>query len=439
VLYYWGENGEYGPFSVGDDGFPKSGEVIRYYRSSIHKISAKKFGELYGKALGEQPKTREWVLHMERTSYVPTDITRRRVIVNLLGIPPMLLGLSETLTKTSFAMSYAPKALVRSSKQEDLHKQVFDEYQQSLAQYFEGYYHRHGQAALDAVTEATQQLGTLVADTTTRNQQQGMALISRYHQFGTNIAREQQNYDLAIFHADKAIEYAQNVHATKPNSDLMAIAFFRRGITSFEQTTISLKQDHLNQAVFYLDTALSYAQHATPLMSGLISLEWGLVHAHVAQTEKEKTQVIHQLDAGYKYITQYRAEDDVNFVKFSSGWYHLTRAEVLIALRMYIDGLGELELAEEITPLTLPRRFAYIDALRAKAYSGLGEYEEAAAFAKDALTQSQAVKSRYNIARVAQVCQQLKESSYGQSENIVTLERKLKQLHPNFVHNSFIS
>ena len=99
IQYMWGDKQQYGPFSAGEDGYPCCGEVVRHYRV-LKGYNATKFAELYGQALGEKAKTRIWVLTMERTNNVPTDITRRRAIADLLGIPYVLLGLSETLVKT---------------------------------------------------------------------------------------------------------------------------------------------------------------------------------------------------------------------------------------------------------------------------------------------------------------------------------------------------
>lgn len=432
-LYYWGDQGQFGPFSEGSDGYPLSGEVVRHYRVVVNGISATKFGKLYGQALGEKPKTRIWVLQMERTNAVPLDITRRRIIAQILGIPPILLGLSDGLAKMPLAMLDTPQA-ARLSKQATLQKHVFDEYEQSLVQYFAGYYHRHGQAALDDVSLATQQLGTLLSFTHhEQNRARGITLISRYHQFAVNIAREQCNYDLANAHARKAIERAEEVHRTRPDSDLMTIALLRRGLTSFEQGITSPAKARPEEFLPYLDAALSYAQHAIPLMRGFASLEWGLVHAYTARTATDRTEVMKRLDQGYKYVSHYRAEDDVNFLKFSPGWYHLTRAEALIALKMYVDALGELELAEEATPVTLPRRFAYIDALRSKAYMGLKEYPMALSFVEDALKGSRAVKSEYNTARILQIVQRLETSSYGTSAELAQFGRKLTKAYPHLL------
>jgi hypothetical protein len=432
-LYYWGDQGQFGPFSEGTDGYPHSGEVVRYYRVVVNGISATKFGKLYGQALGEKPRTRIWVLQMERTNAVPLDITRRRIIAQILSIPPILLGLSDGLAKMPLTMLDTPQTTARLSKQTTLQRHVFDEYEQSLVQYFAGYYHRHGQAALDEVSLATQELATLLSFTHGQNSVRGITLISRYHQFAVNIAREQRNYGPAIVHAQKAIEHAEEVHRTRPDSDLITIALLRRGLTGFEQSITSVGKTKLEEVLPYMDAALSYAEHAVPLMKGFASLEWGLVHAYAARTATDRTEVMKRLDQGYKYVSHYHAEDDVNFLKFSPGWYHLTRAEALIALKMYVDALGELELAEESTPVTLPRRFAYIDALRSKAYMGLKEYPMALSFAEDALKGSRAVKSEFNTARIIQIVQQLQTSSYGSSAELAQFGRKLTKSYPDLL------
>jgi hypothetical protein len=80
----------------------------------------------------------------------------------------------------------------------------------------------------------------------------------------------------------------------------------------------------------------------------------------------------------------------------------------------------------------LPRRFAYIDTLRSRAHFGLGEYKEAAAVAKDAFFASKAVKSEFNIARIARIYKQLRESN-KRSSDITELGQEIKKTHPQFV------
>ncbi len=436
LQYMWGDKQQYGPFSAGEDGYPCCGEVVRHYRV-LKRLSATKFAEAYGRALGEKAKTRIWVLTMERTNNVPTDITRRRVIADLLGIPYVLLGLSETLAKTPLTTDVpVPKQVVetpRVAKRETVLAALFTEHEQVLTSYFNGFYCRHGHTALTEVTEATEEISLWLPHTREHLQQRGITLIARYHQFGNNVAREQRQHDLAIFHADKAIEHAEEVQKIKPASDLMALVSYRRSITSFEQeiTRINQPSDY-RDAVSHIDAALSHAQSAIPLVNDFISLEWGLIHAHVATSEKEKKIVRERLQGSYGYADLKMSRDDENYLRNSPSWYHLTYAEALIVLGDYTEAIGELDVAEELTSLNQPRRFAYIDALRAMAHMGLGEYKEAVDYARDALIESKAVKSEYNIARIAKVYRQLREV-YKHSGDLTELGREFAKTHSHLV------
>jgi tetratricopeptide (TPR) repeat protein len=438
----WGDNGEYGPFSVGKDGYPNSGEVVRFYR--VQKgISATKFGELYAKALAaklkeiygkdfdEQPKSRIWVLTMERTNNVPTDITRRRVIAELLGIPAVLLGLSESLTSQSPAMTAEPSP-PRVPKRQTLLQETVEGHHQALNLYFNGYYTRHGQAELAQVDIATKQLTDIARELPEHSKTPVIALLSRYNQFGVMVTREQQEHGLALMYADQAVTCAEATDEIKPSSDLLAIALYRRGIVEFEQAITSpiLPKDKLLSAQSFIDGALA-KKNVTPAVRGLIAVEWSMVSAHTAHTEDDKKKIRLLLESSYADVSSPASRDD-EFIKFTPEWYHLTSAETLIALGDYTEALGQLELAEELTPLTLPRRFAYIDALRAKAHLGLGEPEEAALSAKDALLASRSVKSEFNIARIALVYQQLRQR-YKRSSDITALGHELARTHPQLL------
>ena len=141
-----------------------------------------------------------------------------------------------------------------------------------------------------------------------------------------------------------------------------------------------------------------------------------------------------RLTDGSSYIPEGQLGDDpyLIFPKYAAGYYHLTCAEALIGLGEYTEALGELDVAEELTPLNLPRRFAYIDALRSMAHTGLGELEEAVDRAKDSLIGSTSVKSEYNITRVAKVYKQLREK-YKHSGDVTDLGRELAKTHPHLV------
>jgi hypothetical protein len=98
--YYWGEGGEYGPFRMQQEGpwagWPDFGEVMRYFRKKKAKLSGPEFGELYGEKVHADGSafSKRWIYDMEMNNLGPIDFGRRKIIAELLGIPPMLFGLA---------------------------------------------------------------------------------------------------------------------------------------------------------------------------------------------------------------------------------------------------------------------------------------------------------------------------------------------------------
>ncbi len=84
-MYWKDKHGNiYGPFNKQEDGFPNAGEVIRHYRKLLG------FSQIaFALLLDVQ---RQQVINMENHNQVPQNLSRRRVIADLLKIPPVLLS-----------------------------------------------------------------------------------------------------------------------------------------------------------------------------------------------------------------------------------------------------------------------------------------------------------------------------------------------------------
>src|SRR5258707_446306 len=84
--WYWWYT--YGYFSPGEDNCPHMGEVIRYHRK-IQGMEKGAFAQLLG-------CTTRYVemLESDQNVMMPQLISRRTVLAKVLGIPPLLLGLS---------------------------------------------------------------------------------------------------------------------------------------------------------------------------------------------------------------------------------------------------------------------------------------------------------------------------------------------------------
>src|SRR5258708_17290613 len=93
---YWGEGGEYGPYSVQEDGWPNAGEVMRAYRLK-RGWSAAEVARRYSEALKSlskckkegtpvKPVSTTWILNMENENLFPYVFTRRRLLAVLFHI-----------------------------------------------------------------------------------------------------------------------------------------------------------------------------------------------------------------------------------------------------------------------------------------------------------------------------------------------------------------
>lgn len=91
VSLSWVEQG-FPAFDAGSDGFPRPGQVIRHFRQVKLKADGKSWTQHdLAQALGKQDLA---VREMELRDTGLHDITRRRLLAELLAIPPTLLGLA---------------------------------------------------------------------------------------------------------------------------------------------------------------------------------------------------------------------------------------------------------------------------------------------------------------------------------------------------------
>jgi len=102
--------------------------------------------------------------------------------------------------------------------------------------------------------------------------------------------------------------------------------FLRRSFISFEQ-------NNFEAALIDLNAACPYARFARSPLKGLVFQVAGHVQAHRSLSGSEQKQALSLLDAAACLAYAGPYEDDENFVKFSSEWHHVERAEAYLALR----------------------------------------------------------------------------------------------------------
>src|SRR5579875_1616268 len=99
VMNTWWERMGYPPFAADSEGFPRPGQVTKYFRERLQKSSGWSWSQRdLGLVLNLSEIT---VRKMENTDMGLDSISRRRTLVKLLGIPPLLMGLAEPPSEAS--------------------------------------------------------------------------------------------------------------------------------------------------------------------------------------------------------------------------------------------------------------------------------------------------------------------------------------------------
>jgi hypothetical protein len=335
---------------------------------------------------------------------------RRRFLADLLNIPPVLLGivsLEEIVKGQEVNKHMATTQAVASTRKSALAIDTL-EYQTSLLSYWES---NHVFTAHGAMTDIQTRIDNLYRELPYARREQKvqmMELLCGYHQFIANLLRDAQNYDASVVHLNKAYQLAKKLD----NKNLIALVLHRRGITLQEQGKI---QD----AVRDFGEARTYESFLPANLVGSIQLEFGLVAAKDARSDKDRRAALKFLDRGGMIARDSEHTEDPHFLKLNTDRYHLSKGSTLIAMGWNNEAVDELSLVN-CSPAQ-KRRQAYCDILQAQAYANLGMFPMAVSMAEGALLVVQEIKSSVNVARVEKIYRQLLTSSYKNNPEVARL------------------
>jgi tetratricopeptide (TPR) repeat protein len=406
--YFWRDKQGtiYGPFRMDEEGNPRAGDVVRHYRLLKQRSQ---------KALGEElEKTARWVRSMEENNMVPEMISRRKALIRVLGIPPILLFpniLDNDLVRVEKQQQPPPAQEYRGSASGSLDLRCYTE---MLQLYWTVYHTSAIQNLLGAIEEK-------IAILQASKQAEALPLLCQYRQLAATVVRDQHDYGSAFTHLDHAIAIAEDIH----DPALEASSLFRRGLTYFEQ-------GRLIEAATDLEKACSFERMIPVTLAGRIMLSAGNMSAHIAKTPEERSKALNLLDRAGRIVRNGRKEEDRYSIKLNVGTYHLVRAEALIG--MGEDASEELQVAHETFPTDQTRRHNYIDMLQAQWAVNSGEYIVAASMALDMFEVVKDLQSGFRMYKVAKVYNQLVKSDYRASKDIRDLGDKLREWSKNQLH-----
>ncbi len=418
---YWGRHGEYGPFREQADGWPNRGEVIKKYRK-LKKMSAKRLGELYGNATVGRPLGERWVQRMEKDNLVPKDESRRAALASILGIPPILLGLSSLehiLPQNVMAQQPAGSA-ARTLHSVHVNGDTLKQYDKFLTLFWKLDYSSTAKDSLTDIEGMISDLRSFVPLVSGVEQAQVYELLCGFYPLASTIYCDQRHYPKALTHADSAVQLSESLD----NNRLRALAQYQRGFVKLQQAIVSpdrqgvANQRLINDAIADLETARPYA---SPQVEASILLDQGWAYSLRKGSSGDATKALKAVDNAETIVGRGRFTDGSfmdTYANINKGKVHLGRAITLIEIRHFEDANDELTDAEKAIAHDQTRRWAYINMLWAKLHIGQRSYSVATEHALNATAMSRSINSLATASILKDIHTQLRNSSYGTSKAV---------------------
>nr|BBH94229.1 hypothetical protein KTA_24280 [Thermogemmatispora argillosa] len=401
-------------FAAGPDGYPRPGQVTRYYRQQMIKHCGWSWSQKdLALALGVSEIT---VRKMEATDMGFDSISRRRAVASLLNIPPVLLALAAGPGDsplpgpfqdpvTFFVMHGSP--LFTDSNLPDW---------QSATQFLHQAWTNHHQISarpdLARLHCLLNDLYRLLPFTSGQERSTALGLLSSAHMLYTTVLRDLQCFEPALQQATKALHWAHELHSY----EAMAAVYFWAGLTL-------LDAGDPKQALKYFDKCKVLLPQAPASLGAALYLNLGVARALTARSQQEQRSSLTSFDRAASLLRSAPTDDDPFFVKADADRYHVDRARALLALGRPGDALAEL--AQRRPDPHLQRRRLYASILEAEGHFLSGEPEQAAHLLQPCLSQARELHSALNVERIRLLYRRLRASSAGQEQAIIELGNQL--------------
>ena len=422
-MSWWVELG-YPPFDEGKGGFPKAGQVVKYYRERKMDDKGKPYTQkTFAKVLGISDIA---VREIENRD-AGMDFERRQYLCKLFNIPPILLGvitieqINQILKEKGIDLTALltptppvepPKQVIVSTATSTGPRLVVDaqEYRDQLAAHWRTDALGDAYGTLLDVRSRTNLLYQELPHVKPKARYELYELLCGYHQFTAHVFRDKQLYEDAIIHANKAVDLARVL-----SNEQKALALFSRGY-------IFWSAHRMKEALLNFKKADRYERTVPCCLKSPILLFSGLTKAIDAKLKKDQLgqkNALLLVDYGGNIVRSTQNRDNPYFIDFSLNRYHGVKSSTLLAIGENQKAKDELLLLKSYT--TLHGRL-YYDVSLAQAYANLGDYAEAASEAAFALETAQELNSMMNIGRIETIFQQLQQSPYKQSPDVARLE-----------------
>lgn len=402
-------------------GFPDPGGIVKQYREKL-TYSDSENGKIRSWTQADLAKrlgvSEVMVRLMENQNKGLDSIERRRVLADLLKIPPVLLGLDtlpamlETQTNTPEETSI----ITHTSKPVGVGSETVKLYQDAFTAYDEIHTSSTAHKSISDIENWICRIRYDIPNARNSQKSELYRILWSFHALSAKIYSDDlSDWTRSFAHLNQAFELASFLQ----DADLQAISLYRSSQVRFAQGTFAL-------AKVDLEGAMLHARHAGPTTKGAVFASTGLAYALTATDMAGKTDAQRLFDQAEQQISPTNV-DSTN-IKYGMAKYLTQRSDALITMGRASKALELLEDAQDVTDATQTRRLAYNNILRAEAYLKIRqpEYDTAVLFLTEALEASKRINSQYNIGYIKRLATLLDKSSHSTSPQVADLRLALR-------------
>lgn len=359
------------------------------------------------------------VRDMEKRNIGLDSITRRRVLAQLLDIPPAALGIITLEEMLLQQQKVAPTGTLIGARTEEA---IFNPayYKDRLKTIWN---RNHTTTAQDRIVQLAAdmaRLTTALPYVSGNDEKEAQTILCRYHHLHAHILRDQGRYDAAIAELEKAAILAEKAE----HPYLLAVTLLRVGsvlrdrgdvteaLAKIEAARGNNTGANQKRALANADYRAAIGQYAKirsleripPALHGVLLFDEGYAQAHLAQGNRDTIlAALTLLKNGGKIIAETRGMlEDAFSIRITERTYRNTKAAALLAAGWPREALEVLTDVMDLPPEgDMTRQNAYTDYLWSQANADLGLIDAAATPAQDAFIAMKHIKSRFHMLRIA--------------------------------------
>lgn len=365
-----------------DEALGHHGKIVKYYRCSVMNPPRGWTQEQLAEAMSVSTR---WVQEIERMEYIQ-DISRRKALAIVLGIPAALLNLEKLERLSERRILHLKPAMLKS---------LDDGIRLRWQTYYSSSNHVTAEGLLEQIEVLEQ-----VADNGAEDDKHIARVLSQSYQLAGTLARDNFRYSRAKKYFRDALDFARDAQSP----DLIATSVARHALAL-------LRQEREQEAWLMYNEAVDLAKKAQALVRAYIYS--GL--AEVLARKGLQNDCYRMLDHAEKLLNKAGSvsfEDDLAFVRLTIQSLQDNRGECYVLSGQPRKGIEYLQIAEKLLDHRLSRNHCRLLMQQAEAFLAAGEPDSCVEYAIEGFGIARMLGSAGNINWASEIHEKLLASRW---------------------------